>query len=107
MLLVQLIINGVQVGALYALTAVGFSLIFGATRIFHFAHGASFAISAYVFYYVYAVLDLGWSISIFACSIVVVFFGVALDRYVYAPIQRSNGSFFTVFVASFGVAVVI
>ena len=40
MLLVQLIINGIQVGALYALTAVGFSLIFGATKIFHFAHGA-------------------------------------------------------------------
>jgi branched-chain amino acid transport system permease protein len=107
MLLVQLIINGIQVGALYALTAVGFSLIFGATKVFHFAHGASFAISAYVFYYFYAVLDVGWPISILVCSIAVVFFGIALDRYVYGPIQRSTGSFFTVFVASFGVAVVI
>ena len=107
MLLVQLIINGIQVGALYGLTAVGFSLIFGATKVFHFAHGASFAISAYVFYYCYVVLDAGWPISIVACSIAVVCFGVALDRYVYGPIQRSDGSFFTVFVASFGVAVVV
>src|SRR5215475_6989654 len=107
MLLVQLIINGIQMGALYALTAVGFSLIFGATKVFHFAHGASFAISAYVFYYFYAVLNLGWPIAILTCSIAVVVFGVALDRCVYGPIRRSDGSFFTVFVASFVVAVVV
>jgi branched-chain amino acid transport system permease protein len=107
MLLIQLIINGLQVGALYALTAVGFSLIFGATKIFHFAHGASFAVSAYVFYYLYAVLHVGWPVSILASGVAAVLFGIALDRYVYAPIQRSDGSFFTVFVASFGVAVVL
>ena len=107
MLLVQLIINGIQVGALYALTAVGFSLIFGATKIFHFAHGASFAISAYVFYYLYAVLLIWWPLSILAACIVVVVFGVALDRYVYGPIQSTDGSFLTIFIGSFGVAVVI
>ncbi|MFB6464616.1 branched-chain amino acid ABC transporter permease [Bradyrhizobium tunisiense] len=107
MLLLQLIINGIQVGALYGLTAVGFSLIFGATKIFHFAHGASFAISAYVFYYLYVVLLVWWPIAILAACIVVVVFGVALDRYVYGPIQSTDGSFFTIFVGSFGVAVVI
>lgn len=107
MLLVQLIINGLQVGALYALTAVGFSLIFGTTKIFHFAHGASFAISAYIFYYLYAVLLVWWPLSILGSCVVVVAFGVALDRYVYAPIQRADGSFFTIFVGSFGVAVVV
>ena len=107
MLLVQLIINGIQVGALYALTAVGFSLIFGATKIFHFAHGASFAISAYVFYYLYAVLLIWWPLSILAACIVVVVFGVMLDRYVYGPIQSTDGSFLTIFIGSFGVAVVI
>jgi branched-chain amino acid transport system permease protein len=107
MLLVQLIINGIQVGALYALTAVGFSLIFGATKIFHFAHGASFALSAYIFYYLYAVLLVWWPISIVATCIVIIGFGVVLDRYVYGPIQAANGSFFTIFVASFGVAVLI
>jgi branched-chain amino acid transport system permease protein len=107
MLLVQLVINGIQVGALYALTAVGFSLIFGATRIFHIAHGASFAISAYVFYYLYAVLLVWWPLSILAACLVVVAFGVALDRYVYGPIQSTDGSSFTIFVGSFGVAVFI
>ena len=34
-------------------------------------------------------------------------FGVAMERYVYRPIQRHEGSFFTVFVAAFGVGIVV
>ena len=49
MLFTQLFINGLQTGALYALIAAGFSLIFGMTRIFHAAHGATFTIAGYIF----------------------------------------------------------
>jgi len=104
-LLAQLLINGVQVGALYALTAAGFSLIFGSTRIFHFAHGAAFTLAAYVFYSVHAAH--GWALGVFAAAAVAVLFGVGVDRVVYAPIQRHEGSFFTLFVASFGIVIVV
>ena len=107
MLLLQLLINGIQLGALYALTAAGFSLIFGATRIFHFAHGSAFAIAAYLFYYLSAVAGAGWLAATLVAAAAAVLFGVAMDRFVYAPIQRHEGSFFTVFVASFGVAIVV
>jgi branched-chain amino acid transport system permease protein len=107
MLLLQLLINGIQLGALYALTAAGFSLIFGATRIFHFAHGSAFAIAAYLFYYLSAVAGAGWLAATVVAAAAAVLFGVAMDRFVYAPIQRHEGSFFTVFVASFGVAIVV
>jgi branched-chain amino acid transport system permease protein len=107
MLLLQLLINGIQLGALYALTAAGFSLIFGSTRIFHFAHGSAFAIAAYLFYFFYAVAGAGWPMAALAATAAAVVFGVAVDRFIYAPIQRHEGSFFTVFVASFGVAIVV
>ena len=107
MLLLQLLINGIQLGALYALTAAGFSLIFGSTRIFHFAHGSAFAIAAYLFYFFYAVAGAGWPVAALAATAAAVVFGVAVDRFIYAPIQRHEGSFFTVFVASFGVAIVV
>ena len=63
MLFAQLLINGIQVGALFALTAAGFSLIFGSTKIFHFAHGAAFTIAAYLFYELFAVSGTHWIIS--------------------------------------------
>ena len=103
----QLLVNGLQLGALYALTAVGFSLIFGSTKIFHFAHGATLTIAAYVFYQLYAVLGQHWLVAAVVCAMAAVAFGVLLDRFVYAPIQRHEGSFFTVFVAAFGVGIVV
>lgn len=107
MLLLQLLINGVQVGALYALIAVGFSLIFGSTKVFHFAHGATFTIGAYVFYYLIAVAGMHWTVAVLAATVCAVLFGVIMDRYVYAPIQRHEGSFFTVFVASLGAGIIV
>lgn len=107
MLFLQLLINGIQAGALYALIAVGFSLIFGTTRIFHFAHGATFTIAAYVFYHLYAVTHLHWSLAVLASAIAAVLFGLALNRWVYIPIQKHEGSFFTVFVAAFGVSILV
>lgn len=107
MLFVQLLINGVQVGALYALTAVGFSLIFGSTRIFHFAHGAAFTVAAYVFYQLQSLSGWHWVPAAAASTAAAVAFGTFMDRVVYAPIQRHEGSFFTVFVASFGVGIVV
>ena len=107
MLLLQLLINGVQVGALYALIAVGFSLIFGSTRIFHFAHGSTFTIAAYVFYDLLSIAQWHWSLAVLASAAAAVLFGLALNRFVYVPIQKHEGSFFTVFVASFGVGIVV
>jgi branched-chain amino acid transport system permease protein len=103
----QLLINGLQVGALYALTAVGFSLIFGSTKIFHFAHGATLTIAGYVFYYLYSILAAHWMLAAMGSIIAAATFGVLLDRLVYAPIQRHEGSFFTVFVAAFGIGIVV
>ncbi len=107
MLFVQLLANGLQTGALYALIAAGFSLIFGMTRVFHAAHGATFTIAGFIFYEFYSVLQWGWPVAVLAAAAAAGLFGVLLDRFVYAIIQRHEGSFFTVFAASFGAAIVV
>ena len=106
MLLLQLLVDGLQLGALYALMAVGFAMIFGSTRVFHYAHGTTYVIVGYLFYYLAERLHLPWWIAAAAAAAAGVTFGVLLDRWMYRPIQRDEGSFFTVFVASFGLAVV-
>ncbi|SDV49020.1 branched-chain amino acid ABC transporter permease [Chitinasiproducens palmae] len=107
MLFVQLLLNGVALGALYALTAGGFSLIFGATRIFHFAHGAAFMIAGYGFYELYDRLHWPWYAAALLAALVTVVFGVLLDRLVYTPIKRHENSFFTLFAGAFGVGIIV
>ena len=106
MLFLQLLATGIQTGALYALTAAGFALIFGATRIFHVAHGATFALAGYVFA---ASVNggLGWPIGCVLAAIVAVSFGLGMELLVYRPIQRHVASVFTVFVAALGAVIVV
>jgi branched-chain amino acid transport system permease protein len=106
-LLLQLVVNGLQLGAIYALTAVGFSLIFGATKIFHVAHGATFTIAAYLFWWSNTALNWAWPLSALLATAAAVVFGMLMERVVYRPIQRHEGSFFTVFIAAFGVQIIV
>jgi branched-chain amino acid transport system permease protein len=106
MLYLQLLAAGIQTGALYALTAAGFSLIFGATRTFHAAHGATYALAGYTFV---ACIGAGWPwpLALAIATVVAVAFGLLLEHFVYRPIQKHRGGFFTVFVASFGVLIIV
>jgi branched-chain amino acid transport system permease protein len=106
-LLLQLVINGLQLGAIYALTAVGFSLIFGSTKVFHVAHGAAFTIAAYLFWWTNAALHLAWPLAALVAVVAAVLFGLFMERFVYRPIQRHEGAFFTVFIAAFGVQIIV
>ncbi|MBS7813424.1 branched-chain amino acid ABC transporter permease [Roseococcus pinisoli] len=106
MLFLQLLLQGLQVGALYALTAAGFALIFGATRIFHFAHGSAFTLAGYTFLFT-SQAGWPWYLGGLASVGVATLFGIGIYWFVYRPIQRHEGSFFTVFVAAFGVGIVV
>jgi branched-chain amino acid transport system permease protein len=47
----QLLWNGLVAGSIYALTAIGFAVIYRTVRFFHFAHGAVYAVGAYLAYF--------------------------------------------------------
>src|SRR4029077_5036111 len=87
--------------------AVGFSLIFGATKIFHVAHGAAFTIAAYLFWWTHTTLLISWPASALSAVMATVVFGLFMERFIYRPIQRHEGSFFTVFIAAFGVQIIV
>jgi branched-chain amino acid transport system permease protein len=104
MLAVQLLASGIAIGALYSVTAVGFALIFGTTRIFHIAHGATFLVAAYLFLWgeKYSVV-----LGILLAIVGALAFGYLINQFIYLPIQKTRNSFFTLFVASFGMLIVV
>ena len=56
--MLQLVLNGLIAGSIYALIAIGFVVIYRTVRFFHIAHGAVYAIGAYAAYT--AIRQLGW-----------------------------------------------
>ena len=58
-LVLQQIINGLTVGAIYAIVALGYTMVYGIIRLINFAHGAVFMYGAYLGLTVLAVLGVG------------------------------------------------
>ena len=97
---VQLILNGIIAGAIYALVASGFSLIYSVTKFMHFAHGAVLALGAY-FMYTFAVAS-GMHFWL-AVLLTIAFSGIAgalLNFGVYLPLRKRKASAAVLLIAS-------
>ena len=69
-MLIQVILNGLALGAVYALIATGFSIIFNVLKFSNFAHGAMMTFSAFAGYYIAASRGLGLIATIISAVIV-------------------------------------
>ena len=98
----QLIVNSVVAGVLYAVIAIGFTLSYGVGKFFNLAHGVMTAIGAYAVFYLTKGLHMEvWT----AIVIAIVFTGVVgwlLERFVYAPLRARKASALVLLVASLG-----
>lgn len=107
MLFLQLLINGIVIGSQYALVAVGFSMIFSITRIFHIAQGATYLLAGYVCLEVSQRLHLGLVLGIIAALGAAVVFGFIMQEGLYRAIAHAEHALFALFVGSFGIVVVV
>lgn len=106
-MLIQLLANGLVSGCLYALIALGFALIYNATRTFHLAHGAVYTASAY-FLYVFLIL-LKWPLwlALLISAGFTLLLGMAMEYLIYAPLKKRNASLLIALISSIGAYTVI
>jgi branched-chain amino acid transport system permease protein len=86
---VNILVYGAVISAIYAMLAVGFTLIFGVARILNLAHGAFYALGAYTVY----ALTANFHVPLFAAAVVAVLFvagfGVVMERVLVRPLRSS------------------
>jgi branched-chain amino acid transport system permease protein len=102
---IALLSSGIAQGALYAVAAVGFLLLYNATGIINFAQGDLVTLGAYVA--IWGVTDLGLPVAIaYVLSLTVLFvFGMVLERVTYAPLR--NRPMVEVLIATLGAGIII
>jgi branched-chain amino acid transport system permease protein len=88
-LFVQQLINGVSLGSLYALIAVGYTMVYGILRLINFAHGDLLMVSAYAAIYGTLLLSLPWFLSFPLAIIATGAVGILLDRAAYKPLRQA------------------
>jgi branched-chain amino acid transport system permease protein len=88
-LFLQHIVNALSLGSLYALIAIGYTMVYGILRLINFAHGDVFMLGAYVAFYGTALLSLPWWAALLVAILFTALFGVGLERVAYRPLRDS------------------
>ena len=82
---VSLLIYGLSDGAVLALAALGFVLIFKATQVINFAQGEFLLVGAYSFYAAFVLLALPWTVATLLALVLAVILGLAVERFILRP----------------------
>ena len=104
-MLQQLLVNGLIAGGIYALVALGFSIIYRTVKFFHFAHGVVYTAGAYIAYTLAIQLHIPFMIAFLLSMLIAAILGVLIDCGVYFPLRRKNASNLIFLLASFGIFV--
>lgn len=87
--LMQQLANGISLGSLYALIAIGYTMVYGILRLINFAHGDIFMLGAYLTYYGITYTPIPWYLVFVLSALFTGFFGVVLERLAYRPLRES------------------
>jgi branched-chain amino acid transport system permease protein len=83
--LAQQLVNGLTVGSLYALMALGLTMVYGVLRVLHIAHAAVFTLGAYGGLWAFTLTGSFW-LALLGAMAVAVAAGLAMERWVYWPL---------------------
>ena len=93
--LLQQIINGLSLGAIYALIALGYTMVYGVLRLINFAHGDVYMLGAFAGYYLANTLGLDGNPSVFWAIVVTMgamaicaLIGMGIERLAYKPVRH-------------------
>jgi branched-chain amino acid transport system permease protein len=104
-LILSAIPNGLMTGAVYALIALGLTLVYGVLHIVNFAHGATLTAAMYAVYVLHAVFRLDPYLSVFLLTPIFFALGYAVQRFVIGP--ASHGSDNNILLVTLGLAIII
>lgn len=81
--------NGTSLGSLYALIAIGYTMVYGILRLINFAHGDIFMLGAYITYYGITYTPIPWWLVFILASVITGLVGLLLERLAYKPLRGS------------------
>jgi len=84
----QHLANGISLGSLYALIAIGYTMVYGILRLINFAHGDVVMLGAYMAFYMIAIFRLPWWVSFPVAIVITAGMGVVIERAAYKPLRE-------------------
>ena len=89
MTFLNFLISGISLGSIYAIIALGYTMVYGIAKMLNFAHGDVIMIGAYVCFYAISRFELPPLISILLAMAVCTLLGVVIERLAYKPLRSA------------------
>ena len=96
------LINGISLGSVYAIIALGYTMVYGIARMLNFAHGDIIMVGAYTVFVLYSGLGVSPAFAIIASIIVCTVLGVSIERIAYRPLRGASS--LSVLITAIGVS---
>jgi branched-chain amino acid transport system permease protein len=104
---IQFLANGIVEGAVFGLIALGFSIIYNTSKVFHFAYGAVYTFCSYIFFTLFILLKIHWLLSLLIALFLTILLGMAIENFIYYPLWEKKSSPTVAIISSIGAYVVI
>ena len=86
---VQQLINGISLGSIYALIALGYTMVYGIMKLINFAHGDIYMIGSYVGFFAITAMGLPFAPAIIIAMAATGILGMIIERLAYRPLRHS------------------
>lgn len=103
--LIQQLVNGISLGSIYALIALGYTMVYGIVKLINFAHGDVFMVGSFVGFYAITVMDLSFIPALLISMVTCAIFGVLIERIAYKPLR--NATRIAALITAIGVSLLI
>ena len=86
---IEQLINGLSTGSIYALIALGYTMVYGIARMINFAHGDIIMVGAYALYVGVSLMNLPIAAAILLSIIVCAVLGITVEKVAYKPLRKA------------------
>lgn len=87
---IQQLVNGISLGSIYALIALGYTMVYGIIKLLNFAHGEVFMIGAFTGFYAITILNLSFIPALILAMVVCSILGMLIERVAYRRLRSST-----------------
>lgn len=108
---VQQLINGLNIGAIYALIALGYTMVYGILRLINFAHGDVYMVGAFAGFYIALTFALtgpsfvSLTVVLLSAMLIAAIVGMVIERFAYRPVRKYSRM--TTLIMAIGVSLLI
>ena len=89
MVFLSYLINGISLGSVYAIIALGYTMVYGIAKMLNFAHGDVIMVGAYISFCITQYLGLPAVLSVVGAMIVCTVLGIVIERLAYKPLRSA------------------